>query len=79
MACGTKSGQILLNRVTDASILNIYITYRLKLIENEAKCHFLSNLNQRKKVKIAYKSPKMVENALLRVSINLLASGAFAQ
>ena len=34
-ACGTKSGQILLNRVTDASILNIYIKYRLKLIEKE--------------------------------------------
>ena len=35
MACGTKSGQILLNHVTDAIILNIHIKYRLKLIENE--------------------------------------------
>ena len=35
MACGTKSGQILLNCVTDAIIVNIYIKYRLKLIENE--------------------------------------------
>ena len=34
-ACGTKSGQILLNHVTDAIILNIHIKYRLKLIENE--------------------------------------------
>ena len=34
-ACGTKSGQILLNCVTDAIIVNIYIKYRLKLIENE--------------------------------------------
>ena len=33
--CGTKSGQILLNCVTDAIIVNIYIKYRLKLIENE--------------------------------------------
>ena len=35
MACGAKSGQTLYNRVTDASIRNIYIKYRLKLIENE--------------------------------------------
>ena len=35
LACGTKSGQILLNRVTDAIILNIYIKYTLTLIENE--------------------------------------------
>ena len=35
-----------------------------------AKCHFLASLNQQKKVKITYKSPKMVKNALLRVSIN---------
>ena len=34
-ACGTKSGQILLNCVTDAIIVNIYIKCRLKLIENE--------------------------------------------
>ena len=34
-ACGTKSGQILLNCVTDAIIVNIYIKYRLKLVENE--------------------------------------------
>ena len=34
MACGTKGGQILL-RTTNASIHNIYIKYRLKLIENE--------------------------------------------
>ena len=30
-----KSGQILSNHVTDASIRNIYIKYRVKLIENE--------------------------------------------
>ena len=55
-ACGTKSGQILLNCVTDAIIVNIYIKYRLKLIENELGHTF--------------ESPKMVKNALLRVSIN---------
>ena len=43
-ACGTKSGQILLNRVTDASIRNMYIKYRQKQIENETRHTFELNV-----------------------------------
>ena len=54
MACGTKSGQILLNCVTDAIIVNIYIKYRLKLIENELGHTFELNSE--------FKSAKKSEN-----------------